>query len=110
MSTQFEFTWAYHLQYTHATFSLDKVASQTKIPWMKIIQSPSSKIELVGFPTGCFFAVGRNEKQRRELKLPLSKNSKNKVHFELKLLDKQELLYLELLLKKEELFFRCKEQ
>ncbi|CAO0794117.1 unnamed protein product [Mucor circinelloides] len=90
--------------------SYNKVASQTKIPWMKIIQSPSSKIELVGFPTGCFFAVGRNEKQRRELKLPLSKNSKNKAHFELKLLDKQELLYLELLLKKEELFFRCKEQ
>ncbi|KAL7321498.1 hypothetical protein PS15m_001260 [Mucor circinelloides] len=89
--------------------SYNKVSSQTKIPWMKIIQNPSSKIELVGFPTGCYFAVGKNRKQRRELKLPLSKNSKNKVHFELKLLDKQELLYLELLIKKEELFFRWKE-
>lgn len=76
--------------------------------WMKVLASDSKHfVELVGWPKGVFF-LEKTSGRSKELKMPFSKSTDGKMHFQLKLLGKQELLYIEKLFIKEILSFKAR--
>jgi hypothetical protein len=88
---------------------IEKVIPNAKsVSWMKVLVSDSKhSAELVGWPEGVFFLENATGKGK-ELKIPFSKSTDGKTHFQLKLLGKQELLYIEKLFLNEILSFKLR--
>ena len=80
------------------------------IQWMRILdeEGKKSKVELKGLPTSSFFHVdGADRGATQKFTMPIATKKKNgKKYFDLKLLNKQELIYLEKHLVTGEIFFQ----